>query len=289
MAATAARAPAFPAVSPVATLLVPGEQSAYVAEGPLSCCDASGAVIPWPREGFTRFVCLSDTHSKVDSTEPYARGDVLLHAGDWSSTGTLNENKKFVAMIQASSYAERVVIAGNHDITMDHEFYKRSHSRFHYRKRQDEVAARALVTEAPGLHYLEDSGVDVFGHSIYGSPHQPEFCDWAFNLGRKSAEIAAKWAAIPTGVDVLLTHGPPKHHGGLCRDGFDAGCEILYEEVVDRIRPRVHVFGHIHEAYGVTCQPGCETVFMNASTCTLRYQPSNPAIVFDLSRTTETE
>lgn len=91
--------------------------------------------------------------------------------------------------------------------------------------------------------------------------------------------IREKWAKIPTDVEILMTHGPP--HGILdtCSDGFQAGCEEL-KEVVERIKPRVHIFGHIHEAYGFYSDG--VTSYINASNCTLRYQPTNPALVFDL-------
>lgn len=74
--------------------------------------------------------------------------------------------------------------------------------------------------------------------------------------------------------------GPPYGHGDLCADGLRAGCEDLLEEVQERIRPRYHVFGHIHEGYGVSTNG--TTVFINASTCTYRYAPTNRPIIFDI-------
>jgi Icc-related predicted phosphoesterase len=46
------------------------------------------------------------------------------------------------------------------------------------------------------------------------------------------------------------------------------------------VKPRLHVFGHIHEGAGVTESGG--TIFVNASSVTERYRPVNPAIVIDL-------
>lgn len=116
---------------------------------------------------------------------------------------------------------------------------------------------------------------------IYGSPWQPEFCNWAFNLNR-GPEILAKWKLIPTNTDILVTHGPPKGHGGNTYDGIDAGCEDLLNEIESRIKPLVHIYGHIHEGYGVTTNG--VTYFINASNCTLRYKPTNKAIVIDISK-----
>src|SRR5690606_32317587 len=95
----------------------------------------------------------------------------------------------------------------------------------------------------------------------------------------RGPELAAKWALIPDDTDVLVTHGPP--HGILDRtyDHEPVGCEQL-RIALGRVRPRVHVFGHIHEGYGAAFVDG--TLFVNASTCTLAYRPTNPAIVVDL-------
>jgi len=71
-------------------------------------------------------------------------------------------------------------------------------------------------------------------------------------------------------------------HGDLCKHGGRAGCVDLLDEVESRIRPRYHVFGHIHEGYGATTNG--ETTFINASTCNYRYDRHNlnPPIVFDV-------
>jgi Icc-related predicted phosphoesterase len=76
---------------------------------------------------------------------------------------------------------------------------------------------------------------------------------------------------VPDGIDVLLTHGPPANHGGLLRwDNSDVGCEDLHAAATKRIRPKVHVFGHVHEGYGVTNE--ASTVFVNCSTCNHAYK-----------------
>ena len=75
---------------------------------------------------------------------------------------------------------------------------------------------------------------------------QPEFCSWGFNLPRGDPCLE-KWQKIPSNVDILMTHGPPIGHGDLCTGGNRAGCVDLLREVQYRIRPKYHVFGHIHE------------------------------------------
>lgn len=115
--------------------------------------------------------------------------------------------------------------------------------------------------------------------SFIFSPYQPEFCDWAFNVPANSARIRQIWSKIPNDVDVLLTHGPPAKILDRTYDGVNAGCQPLLERI-KQIKPRLHVFGHIHEAYGLEEQNS--TIFVNASTCSLRYKPTQPPITVDL-------
>lgn len=204
-----------------------------------------------------RLVCLSDTHGRHDVHVP--DGDVLVHAGDLTGSGSLAEIAKAHAWLADLPHAHKVVIAGNHD----HGF----------QRTPDE--ARALMT---GVTYLEDEGVAIEGVRFYGSPWQPWFFDWAFNLQR-GPDLAAVWARIPDDTDVLVTHGPPRGILDRIHSGLEVGCDDL-RAAVARVRPTVHVFGHIHEAYGELERDG--TRFVNASTCTLRYEPTQPPIVVDL-------
>ena len=86
---------------------------------------------------------------------------------------------------------------------------------------------------------------------------------------------------IPQPSHVLITHGPPQGHGGLTSRGVEAGCEELLAAVEQRVRPAYHVFGHIHEGYGVTTNGA--TTFVNASVCTLSYAPTNAPVVFEVA------
>ncbi|HLT37854.1 MAG TPA: metallophosphatase domain-containing protein [Enhygromyxa sp.] len=204
-----------------------------------------------------RLVLISDTHGFHDF--PVPPGDVLVHAGDGCSRGTLDEAREWAAFVHRQPHRHKIVIAGNHDRCFEADF---------------------AVASAPfaGLDFLHDSGCERLGVRFWGSPWQPWFLSWAFNLPR-GPELAAKWALIPDDTDVLVTHGPP--HGILDRtyDHEPVGCEQL-RIALGRVRPRVHVFGHIHEGYGAAFVDG--TLFVNASTCTLAYRPTNPAIVVDL-------
>ena len=191
-----------------------------------------------------RIVCVSDTHGNHGRTI-LPPGDILLHTGDLTRHGKLDEVEEFNGWLGTLDplYQHKIVIAGNHDFC------------FH----ESPSEARTRLTNAI---YLEDEGVEIAGIRIYGSPWQPWFGGWAFNLQRGS-ELAAIWARIPSDTDILLTHGPPEGILDRNRHGDCCGCRDLLHRVME-IRPRLHVFGHIHEAAG---QIEIDQIrFLNAST-----------------------
>lgn len=175
-----------------------------------------------------RLVAMGDTHGFHGRLE-VPDGDVLIHAGDLTRKGTLAQLEDVADWLRSLPHRHKVVIAGNHDFALQ----------------QAPDRARALFRE---LTYLEDDLVTVGGLRIWGSPWQPWFHDWAFNLGR-GPDLDQKWALIPAGVDVLVTHGPPAGYGDRCLDGSRVGCEDLLRHL-GRVQPRVHLYGHIHEDRG---------------------------------------
>ena len=206
-----------------------------------------------------RIVCLSDTHNcnhEIDVPD----GDILIHAGDATIRGTIEEVAAFNRWFKTFPHRHKIFVAGNHDWLFE----------------LDNVRARSLLD--PSITYLQDSSVQIDGVSIYGAPWQPRFYDWAFNLDR-GAPMSEKWAMIPDGVDVLITHGPPNGILDITPAGDNAGCEELRKRV-EQVRPRLHVFGHIHLGYGIEDRNG--TRFVNACTCDEQYSPSNAPVVVEM-------
>jgi Icc-related predicted phosphoesterase len=206
----------------------------------------------------TRIVALSDTHNRHHRLS-IPDGDILIHAGDITDMGELSDVRSFNKWLGTLPHQHKLVIAGNHDFCFEDQ----------------PETAEALLTNCT---YLFDEAITLRGLTFYGSPWQPWFYNWAFNL-RRGPEIRAKWDLIPNSVDVLITHGPPV--GCLDRTfrGEQVGCADLLE-AVRRIGPTYHIFGHIHEAYGRLSDS--HTEYINASTCTLQYEPLNPPVVIDL-------
>jgi Icc-related predicted phosphoesterase len=200
---------------------------------------------------------FSDTHKKHDKLQ-FAGGDVLVFCGDLTSRGKLTDVESFAQFVAKLDYKNKIVIAGNHDFCFEN---------------QDSVNAEKIF-DNHGLIYLNDSGIEIDGIKFWGSPIQPWFHDWAFNK-KRGEEIKKHWDLIPKDTDVLITHGPPFGILDLCYHGDRVGCSDLLN-VVQKIKPRVHAFGHIHECYGVIEQDG--TKFVNACNLNEKYIVSNPPI-----------
>lgn len=244
------------------------------------------------QKDYCRFVLMSDTHGRHRDLGPPPRGDVLIHGGDFTRSGeksSVQDLSSFFGAYQSSNpEAEILCIAGNHEVTFDEPHYEEVWSRFHL-KRLDDATTRAALTNCV---YLKDEAhtTKCGGLKVYGSPWQPEFFDWGFNLPR-GEPCREKWEAIPSDTDVLITHGPPLGRGDLCSGGTRAGCVDLLKEVQDRVRPRLHVFGHIHEDAGIWSDG--TTMFVNASNVNSGQQTGDqPYVVLDVpvrrDRTAET-
>lgn len=197
---------------------------------------------------------ISDTHGKHDLiTKDLPGGDIIIHAGDVSNVGKSNEIYDFLNWFSTLPYKHKVFIAGNHDFGFEI---------------MNQIAPEY---EELGVTYLMDRMVEIDGLKIYGSPWQPRFYDWAFNVNRGEA-IAKKWEKIPENLDILITHGPPF---GILDDtihGQRVGCEDLYMKVI-KVKPKYHIFGHIHYGYGMKIME--DTTYINASSLGERYEYRN--------------
>lgn len=179
-----------------------------------------------------------------------------MHSGQ-----RLNEIVDFNDWLGSLPHRHKVVIAGNHDLLF--ESYPEM--------------ARGRLNSAI---YLENSGTEILGLKFWGSPVQPTFHNWAFNVDRGAA-IRRYWKKIPPDTDVLITHGPP--FGTLDKTdilGPHLGCEDLTKAVL-QIKPKLHVFGHIHGGHGQEINKS-GTLFVNAAVLNERYVHTHAPIVIEL-------
>ena len=234
-----------------------------------------------------RIVCISDTHGLHTIMEQYKslpEGDILIHAGDCTNVGKPHEVTEFVHWFQnVKGFNTKIFIAGNHDFAFEKNnqpHHKGDFEWFNNLMNEENLSQSDVV-------YLQDNEFVIESPEfskplkIYGSPWQPEFYNWAFNLPRNGWELELKWKDIPEDTDILITHGPPHGIRDFTPANLQVGCEILRFHVENRIKPSIHVFGHIHQAYGAVQQD--ETMYVNASICTERYLPSNKPIIIDIT------
>ena len=218
-----------------------------------------------------KIAMISDTHSLTIPDDQMPEADVLVHAGDMCSTGRLREVVAQAAWLERLSqekYADVVVIAGNHDFALE-AFYKEN--------KEKELREKIFNKR---VHYLRDSGVTIGGLHFYGMPWQPRFYDWAFNEDR-GLKMKRWTEQIPMYTDVLVTHGPP--HGILDFVGYSGGLRVGCEDLFDRVKivkPRLHVFGHIHSAYGYKLSEGTE--YFNAAVVNERYEMAHEPWVTEI-------
>lgn len=178
-----------------------------------------------------RIVCISDTHNQHKSISHIPDGDVLIHAGDLTQSGTSVEMHDALQWMNSQPHTHKLYIAGNHDRCMDN------------------VVEREQIEAAyPGLTYLQGSSISISIRgrclNVFGSPLTPKHGSWPFQYPRNpSPDI---WSTIPITTDILITHGPPAYYLDL-----GAGCKALLSALWN-VRPLLHVFGHIHAGRGTT-------------------------------------
>jgi Icc-related predicted phosphoesterase len=227
-----------------------------------------------------RITLISDTHTKHNEvTLDLPGGDLLIHAGDIMNSGrNPGDIQSFCEWFNGlDQYDHKVFIAGNHD-RMFEDFPEKS---------------MEIVNSYKWIDYLQDDWItvgdgdphdaDVKTAKIYGSPWQPEFHHWAFNLPRQGEELAAKWAAIPADTDILVTHGPAQGHldaSGPPYNEPNLGCPLLRNHIdQSEAKPKIHVCGHIHGGFGYKFDG--HTHWFNASILNEYYEYVNKPVTFD--------
>lgn len=205
-----------------------------------------------------KIVCIADTHTYYDKVKVPA-GDVLIHAGDIDLYNNLDAIR-FNKWIAGLPHEHKIVIGGNHDSFLAN------------------IGKVMCANYLSDVDYLENSGITIDGIKFWGSPITPRFLDWFF-MADRGPEIKKYWDLIPMDTDVLITHGPPmgvldwvprtygEHH---------IGCADLRDRIL-QVKPKLHIFGHIHYSYGA--HKTADTEYINASCADEEYNMANKPVV----------
>jgi len=219
---------------------------------------------------------ISDTHNKHKQiTNLLPGGDLIIHAGDLTSMGYKHEIQQFLKWFNSlNNYTHKVFIAGNHD--------------FGFQETPD--ACKEFLDFYDRVTYLQDNFhlIDEDYQTevkVYGSPWQPEFHNWAFNLPRQGKELEDTWNNIPMDADILITHGPAWGHLDTVKFNptFNLGCELLAERI-KVVKPKIHVCGHIHTGYGYKFDG--DTHYINAAVLDENYNFTQKPLTVDWNKNT---
>lgn len=208
---------------------------------------------------------ISDTHNQHKSVK-IEKCDIIIHAGDFCNFGKDYEAEEFFNWFSSLNQCQhKVFIPGNHDRVL-------------------ELAPKYIASIIPNnIVYLNNKGITINGLKLYGTPAQPEFYNWSFNY--PETFLYNFWNLIPANIDILITHCPPY---GIRDPNFkkeSVGSPSLLNCVKNRIKPKYHVFGHLHQGYGMEQQD--DIIFINAALTNDNYKLINPPIYIDILKKSE--
>lgn len=219
---------------------------------------------------------ISDLHGFFPSDLP--GGDLLIVAGDLTGRDTFTEHGDFKLWLYSQDYKKKIVIAGNHD----NHFVGLPADKYIFSSYNSDTKEQKTYAE-----YLCDSGTEFEGLKIWGTPWTKTFermnphCK-AFTCETEE-ELEEKWAKIPIDIDILITHSPPyKVLDQVYGDSKINKGSTSLGYALNRIQPKLLVFGHIHESGGKTIKIPMnskdELICVNCSHVNERYQPVNKPV-----------
>lgn len=203
-----------------------------------------------------KIICISDTHGSFPKDLP--KGDILIHAGDWSSTGSYKDTIKFLDYLEKINYNYEniVIVPGNHEKWIE-----------------DNINLAKEEFKNRNITLLIDESITINGLVFYGTPWVPVYKNWSFM--KEDSTRKNFMDAIPDETDILITHAPPYGHLDVVDTGkekINVGCKHL-SKALDRCNAKLHVFGHVHESSGVKVKN--RSLLVNASCLDKEYKLSN--------------
>lgn len=219
-----------------------------------------------------KFWFISDTHNRHEELIVPPGIETVIHCGDESESGNewLNEPeaRAFFEWYSHLNIPNKIFTPGNHSTAIE----------------------RGLVRpeQYPEITFLIHEQTVIDGRVVFGSPYTPKYFEWAYMRAREDLDVV--WQSIPSDVDILVTHGPPKGIMDVTRDHetrqpIHVGSKSLMRHVTQRIKPSIHGFGHIHDEprirnFGVAQHS--PTTFINCSCCNQTGQLVNHGVVLNI-------
>ncbi len=226
-----------------------------------------------------RILSLSDSHSRHEQIPKdwLVPADIIIHAGDISNMGYLNEIESFCEWYDKLNYAYKIFCVGNHD--------------FGFENKPKEVAE--IISRYSSITYLQDESIIIDGIKIHCSPQSPYFHNWAFNCARNEQDsitynkplIKYFWNKIDNDVNIVCVHSPAYSINDFVpyNGGEHVGCKDLLDVVYNRLNKlSLLIHGHIHYSYGTTYRNG--VLFVNASIVNEGYMVVNKPILVDYNK-----
>ncbi|TFK32536.1 Metallo-dependent phosphatase-like protein [Crucibulum laeve] len=208
---------------------------------------------PHPGKSSTRFVCISDTHSRTSYFVP--PGDILLHAGDLSSWGYPDQMEKTLSWLASLPHSVKIIVAGNHNLCLDSTIGEDTMEEDISILEATRTRMRSQSIQDTGIYYLEHESMVVTTTSdrswkVYGSPAAPQYARGAFQYSTPE-EAKEIYRRIPNDTEILLTHTPPYRILDKTRKGVHAGCRSLAEQLQMLESCKLNVFGQVHYCHPI--------------------------------------
>ncbi|KAH0792013.1 metallophosphoesterase domain-containing protein 1-like [Histomonas meleagridis] len=232
-------------------------------------------------ENAIRVFCFSDTHGLHADIprEHIVPADIGIMVGDFTGYGNVTDVDSFRDWYLQLPFTHKIVIAGNHEISFDEANRESITPMWNDRFTVPVETIKSHIYHE-GLIYAEHSTIELMGLKIFCSPYTPFFCNWAFPVPSNDDKF---WDAIPYGTDIIATHGPPRGILDITAGNFPVNCgDPLLARRVSQVKPALHIFGHIHETYGIKVSKAFGTTFANVSVANFHYKIVNKPFVFDM-------
>jgi Icc-related predicted phosphoesterase len=218
-----------------------------------------------------KIVSFSDTHNLHEGVK-LPKCDIAIFCGDYSGRGNKFETLNFLRWYSNQNQCRyKIMIPGNHDICFDEKYNGETHAQNWLKK---------FIEKHNNIIILHNSSINIEGINIWGSPVTTWYHGdrWAFNM--HDEDIHQVWETIPVGTDIVVTHGPVYGIHDTVFTGHHVGCNRLGDVLFNKIKPKYHLCGHIHESYGKETNDGI--TFINCSIVNLEYERTNKPISFNI-------